>query len=126
VTLAREHYVHVEILVSLVLRIGVVLAFIIVVTSGTLYLIHHPGEVTNFQSFTGDTSDLRSLGSIFRLALALRTDALIQLGLVTLIATPIARVFLSAVGFAIDGDGLYLAISSIVLGVLLYGLSHAI
>ena len=118
--------VNVELVVSVVLRVGVLLAFIIVSTAGAIYLIQHHGDTLAFQQFQGENSDLRTLGSIWRFALGLRTDALIQLGLVVLIVTPIARVLMAAIGFAIDGDRLYLAVSVIVLGFLLFGFFHAV
>ena len=118
--------VNVEVVVSVVLRVGVLLAFIIVSTAGAIYLIQHHGDKLAFQQFDGESSDLRTLASIWRLALGFRTDALIQLGLVVLIATPIARVLMAAIGFAIDGDRLYLAVSVIVLAFLMYGFLHAV
>jgi len=45
-----------------------------------------------------------------------------QLGLLLLIATPIARVISSAVAFAIEGDKMYLLFTLLVLAVLLYSL----
>jgi uncharacterized membrane protein len=53
------------------------------------------------------------------------TTSIIQLGLLLLIATPIARVILAAVGFLFERDRLYFCISLIVLAVLLYSLLHA-
>jgi uncharacterized membrane protein len=50
---------------------------------------------------------------------ALRPVAITQLGLVVLLATPILRVATSVVGFALEGDRLYTAITLAVLGVLL-------
>ena len=47
---------------------------------------------------------------------------LIQAGILLLIATPIARVIVSLVGFALERDGTYVAITAIVLTVLLYSL----
>jgi uncharacterized membrane protein len=121
-----RHTVRVEVLVSLVLRIGVLLALIIVLAGGAMYLRQHYRDFASFQHFNGEDSDLRSLESIWVSALRMRSDAWIQLGLVVLIATPITRVLMSAIGFAIDGDRLYFAVSAIVFGVLMYGLSHAI
>jgi uncharacterized membrane protein len=51
-----------------------------------------------------------------------RGRSLIQLGLLLLIATPIARVVFSIVGFAIERDRMYVAFTLIVLAVLLYSL----
>ena len=120
-----RHNVSVEALISRVLRFGVVLAFVIVCAGAAMYLSQNHGQDVAFQHFAGAGSDLRTIGSIFVLAFHWRSDALIQLGLLVLIATPVARVLMSAIGFAIDGDGLYVIISSIVFVVLMYGLLHA-
>jgi len=48
---------------------------------------------------------------------------LIQFGLLVLIATPVARVAFCAGGFLRQRNGLYVAISSVVLMVLLYSLT---
>jgi uncharacterized membrane protein len=117
--------VSVEALVSQVLRFGVLLAFVIVCLGGAMYLSQHHGQEVAFAHFSGGESDLRTIGSIVVLALHLRSDALIQLGLLVLIATPVARVLMSAIGFAIDRDGLYVLIGTIVFAVLMYGLLHA-
>ena len=55
-------------------------------------------------------------------ALHLSGGAIIQLGLLILIATPVARVAFSAVAFAIERDYLYVWITLFVLAVLLYSL----
>ena len=52
----------------------------------------------------------------------LHGKSIIQFGLLLLIATPIARVMFSVVGFAVERDYLYVALTLIVLGVLLYSL----
>jgi uncharacterized membrane protein len=49
-------------------------------------------------------------------------EAVIQLGVVILIATPIARVLLSLVAFALQRDRTYVVVTLIVLVVLLSGL----
>lgn len=119
-------HVQVENVVSLVLRAGVLISFAIVVVGGAMYLGQHRGEAVSFQDFVGAQSDLKTIPAIVERALRFRSDALIQLGLLVLISTPIARVLMSAVGFGIDGDRLYMTVSSIVLAVLLFGLFHAI
>jgi len=48
--------------------------------------------------------------------------AIIELALLLLIATPVARVAFSAVAFAVEGDYLYVGITLIVLAILLYSL----
>ena len=48
---------------------------------------------------------------------------MIQLGLLVLIATPIARVAFSLVAFALQRDRIYVIVTLIVLAVLLYSLT---
>ena len=62
---------------------------------------------------------------IIRSAWSLRADAIIQLGLLLLIATPIARVALAAVGFYLEKDRVYVAVSLIVFSILLFSIIHA-
>jgi uncharacterized membrane protein len=62
------------------------------------------------------TTDFGDLGS--RLA-TLEPLAIAQLGLLTLLATPVARVATSVVAFASEGDRLYTAITLAVLMILL-------
>jgi len=45
-----------------------------------------------------------------------------MLGLLLLIATPVARVVMCVVGFLFERDKLYVAVSSLVLVILLYSL----
>ncbi len=49
--------------------------------------------------------------------------SVIQLGLLLLIATPIARVAFSVVAFAVQRDRVYVGLSAVVLAVLLWSLS---
>jgi uncharacterized membrane protein len=108
------------------LRVGVLLAVTIVAAGGSLYLIRHHADITLYSRFRGTDSSLRTVGGIWRAAIQLDSDALIQLGLLVLIATPIARVALAAVGFYLEHDRLYVAVSLIVLAILTYSILHAV
>jgi uncharacterized membrane protein len=57
-----------------------------------------------------------------REAAALHSRGMIQLGLLLLVLTPVARVVLSAAGFLLERDWMYLAITLIVMAVLFYSL----
>jgi len=72
--------------------------------------------------FRGEPSDLRRLSGIVRGAIALRGRAIIQLGILLLIATPIARVAFAMFGFAEEKDRTYVLFTGIVLVILLYSL----
>ncbi len=104
------------------LRAGVLLSALIVLFGGAIYLCGMAIPPPNTGVFRGEPSDLRSVGSILRDALALRGRGIIQLGLLVLIATPVARVGFSIFGFAEEHDRMYVVVGSIVLLVLAYSL----
>ncbi|MBV9155052.1 MAG: DUF1634 domain-containing protein, partial [Acidobacteriaceae bacterium] len=64
----------------------------------------------------------RIVSEIIKGAFAVRARSIIQLGILLLIATPIARVAFSLVGFALGRDRTYVVITAIVLTVLLVSL----
>jgi uncharacterized membrane protein len=104
------------------LRVGVILAAAVVLAGGALYLFRHGGERTDLRVFRGEPHDLRSPVLIVEDALGLSSRGIIQLGLLLLVATPVARVLFSAVAFARQRDFLYVLLTLLVLGVLLYSL----
>jgi uncharacterized membrane protein len=112
----------VEVFIANLLRTGVTFAAAVVFTGGVVFLVRHGLNHANYRSFVGEPSELRHLSGIVHAALALRGRGIIQLGLLFLIATPVARVAFSAFAFAIERDWLYVGISSFVLLVLLYSL----
>ncbi|MGA2945710.1 MAG: DUF1634 domain-containing protein [Candidatus Sulfotelmatobacter sp.] len=104
------------------LRAGVLLSAMVVLCGAAVYLVRHGHAPANYRAFQSEPSDLRSVGGILRDAVALRGRGIIQLGLLLLIATPVARVAFSIFGFAEEHDRLYVIVASIVLLVLLYSL----
>lgn len=114
-----------ENIIGQLLRAGVLLAAAVVFAGGVLYLVQHHSQSIQYKSFTPGTENLRTLPGIVQLAGTLDSEGLIQLGLVLLIATPIARVVMAIVGFQLERDYMYVVVSSIVLAVLLYSLMHA-
>lgn len=117
---AEEH--RVELMVGTLLRWGVLLAAAVTAVGGALLLLRQGGTVMDFHRFAGEPGGLASLRGIARGALALDPAAVVQLGVVLLIATPIARVMLTLGAFLHERDRLYTVISAVVLGILLYGL----
>ena len=116
-----EH--RVERALAAVLRTGVMLAAAIVVIGGAVYLSRHGGERPHYGVFRGEPSDLRSLAGIVRDAASGTGRGLIQLGLVALIATPVARVAFSVAAFAVQRDRTYVVVTLAVLGLLLLSLT---
>ncbi len=113
---------NVEVIIANLLRAGVTLAAATVLAGGFVVLARHGFSSANYQVFAGEPTDLRNWKGIIRAALALRGRGIIQLGLLFLIATPVARVAFAAFAFAIERDWLYVSISTFVLIVLLYSL----
>jgi uncharacterized membrane protein len=52
----------------------------------------------------------------------MQSESIVQLGLLLLIATPVARVAFTLVAFVLQRDRTYVVVTSIVLALLLYGL----
>jgi uncharacterized membrane protein len=111
-----------ETIMGRLLQAGVLLASAVVLVGGVLYLKAHAGTLVNYRVFTGEAVNLRYPT---RLLPSLKTGdpaAIIQLGILLLIATPVARVVFAVIGFAVERDRLYVVISLIVLAVLTFGL----
>ena len=100
-----------EQIIGNLLRTGVAVAAAVVAVGGIWYLAaggHAPVDYRNFHPAPGGWQ--------------WSPQGVIQLGLLILIATPVARVVFSLVGFALERDRVYVAITIVVLAVLLYGL----
>ena len=112
----------IELMVSTLLRAGVLLAGLVVLAGGIYYVVRHGGEPVQYQQFHGAPASDRIIGQIIEGALRLRGRSIIQVGILILIATPVARVAFSLVAFAMEKDHRYVVITTIVLAVLLYSL----
>jgi uncharacterized membrane protein len=104
------------------LRAGVILAATVVLIGGAIYLAKYRAEVPSYRAFHGEPGQYRTLSGIWREAITLHGRGLIQLGLLLLIATPIARVLVSVFEFARERDWLYVGVTLFVLVVLVYSL----
>jgi uncharacterized membrane protein len=109
-------------IVGNLLRTGVALSGAVVFLGATVYLFRHGTELPGFHVFRGEPADLRSLRGILHDAAALRGRGIIQLGLLLLIATPVARVAFLIFVFASQRDKLYTAVALTVLAILAYSL----
>ncbi len=112
-----------EELLGHVLRAGVGLSAAVVMIGAGLHLARHAHETPHYSVFLGEPADLRTIRGIVRAASSWDGPAVVQFGLLLLIATPIARVLFSLVGFLRQRDWLYVTITAVVLGLLLYSLT---
>lgn len=113
---------RIENILGNLLRAGVLLSALVVLIGGVIYLLRHGRSPMDFGVFRGEPADLRSVRGIIRDTLALRGRGIIQLGLLLLIATPVARVAFSIFGFAEERDRMYVVFTVIVFSILLYSL----
>jgi uncharacterized membrane protein len=96
-----------------------------VLAGGVLYLTCHHADPVRFHTFVPGGSDMRSVSGIVRAAAHGDSAAIMQVGLLLLILTPIVRVAVAVVGFFLERDRLYTAVSLIVLVILVFSLIHA-
>lgn len=113
---------RIEVILGNLLRSGVMLSAAVVLWGACIYLFRHAHEPADYRIFRGEPSEFRTIPGIVQSVIHGRGGGLIQLGLLLLIATPIARVAFSIVGFALEHDRMYVAFTLIVLAVLLYSL----
>jgi len=104
------------------LQFGVMLAAGVVLLGATLLLVQHGRAPASYAVYHSAPEQLRTIGGIVRGALALDSRAIVQLGLVLLVATPVVRVAFMLIAFVVQRDTIYVAISAVVLALLLYGL----
>ena len=111
-----------EEMIANLLRAGVTLSATVVLIGAIIYLVRHGFSVADYRVFHGEPAELKSVHGIVGDAFRLHGRGMIQLGLLLLIATPVARVTFSVFGFARERDRMYVTFTVIVLIVLLYSL----
>jgi uncharacterized membrane protein len=112
----------VEVIIGNLLRAGVLLSGIIIFAGGILYVIRYGHTPVHYGQFDPNRAELRSVVPVIKGAFRLDARAIIQLGLLLLIATPVARVLFSIVAFAMERDATYVWITIIVLAILMFSL----
>jgi uncharacterized membrane protein len=117
-----HHVTRVQRAVGNLLRAGVLLAAAVVLAGGVLFLVRHGGEVPDYHVFRGEPLNLRSLAGALSLALAERGRGIMLLGVLVLVATPVARVAFTAIAFAVEKDRTYVLVALLVLSLLLKSL----
>lgn len=111
-----------EMVIGRLLQIGVLIAGAVVLAGGVALLVHQGGAIANFSVFAGEPPTLSTLTGVVSGAWHLHPAQVIQLGLILLIATPVARVAFTLVAFWVQRDRFYVGVTALVLALLLYGL----
>ena len=112
-----------EVIISVLLRTGVMIAAAVVLVGGVCFLYNHGREQPEYHVFHGSAGVYRDVSSVIHAAGPSDCPAVIQLGIILLILTPIARVAFSLVGFALERDRTYMALTAVVLLILIYSLA---
>jgi uncharacterized membrane protein len=107
-------------IIAKLLRTGVVLAAALVLAGGLAYVASSGRTVPDYVQFHPEMRGLRALRSLPW------PEALIEIGLLALIATPVARVVFCLAAFALERDRMYLCFTAAVLAVLLYSICTAL
>jgi len=113
---------RVDEIIGTLLRTGVILAAAVVFTGGIFYLARYGSSPPHYAVFQGEPGELSHVFAILRDAVALHPRGIIQLGILLLIATPVARVIFTVFAFVWERDWTYVVITLIVLALLLYSL----
>ena len=113
---------RVERILGTLLQTGVIVSGTVVLIGGILYALRYGRMPVNYQNFDPERASLRSLREAASGALHGDGRAIIECGLLLLIATPVSRVLFSMIAFALEGDRLYVALTMIVFVILLYSL----
>lgn len=104
------------------LQTGVIISGIVVLAGGVLYLLRYGQVPAHYETFDAQRGSMRDVLGVIGNAWHGDGRAIIQCGLLLLIATPVARVLFSMIGFALEKDRLYVVLTLIVLMILLYSL----
>ncbi len=111
-----------ELIISTLLRTGVLSSATVVLLGGVCFLAQHGGDPANYHVFHSVQASFRSVSGILHAAGPSDCRGVIQLGLLLLILTPMARVAFALAGFALERDRVYAGLTAAVLAILVYGL----
>ncbi|MBS0026686.1 DUF1634 domain-containing protein [Chitinophaga sp. 22321] len=113
----------IELFIGQVLRTGVITACSIALVGGILYLAQQgAASVPDYAAFKGEGAEYTSFGGIFRGVASGSATEIIQLGVLVMLATPLLRIFFSGIAFAMERDKLYVMITTLVLGIILFSM----
>lgn len=105
-----------EVIISFILRAGVVVSGVIIAFGSVLYFIEAARQPNGPHA---PPHELATIGGILHDLLTGDPLAIIMLGLILLLLTPVLRVIVSIGAFALERDWRYVAITSLVLIILI-------
>jgi uncharacterized membrane protein len=118
-----RHIANVEIVISTLLRVGVIVSLAIVVAGLVLSFAHHREYWSSPSMLKQITTPGRivphSIGDVVKGLGQLKGEAVIAMGLLLLIATPVLRVAVSIAVFLIERDWIFVVVTVLVLAMLI-------
>lgn len=115
----RDRIREVEIWISNLLRTGVLLSLLLLVSGTVLSFVHHPSYLRGGMDLAHLTRPgaafPHNLPDLWQSLLAYRGRGVVTLGLLVLIATPVMRVAVSILAFRHDRDRPFVLITTVVL-----------
>lgn len=110
-----------ELLISHLLRYGVLASLMLVVCGMVLSFLHHPdyfSSVEALQRLTAEGHRPHQLSEVMAGVMATRGQAIAMVGLLVMMAIPVARVALSLLIFRQQRDRVFVVVTSVVLTLL--------
>lgn len=123
----EKHYFadkDIQVLLGTLLRVGVVASMLVVFIGGIIYLAMYGSDRVDYETFDPLKTPYSSILMIFHGLRDWDGKAIIQLGTLLLIFTPVTRIVFSIFSFLIEKDYLYVLIGLFVLGIILISLSN--
>ena len=108
------------------LQAGVAVSGLMMLLGAAVYFAHHWSAAPAYSKFQPVPASQRTIGAALSEALGGKGRGFIQIAVLLMIATPVARVVFAAYGFFRQRDWLYTAISLIVLSLLIFGLTSSV
>lgn len=111
------------------LRYGVWISLSVAFIGGIVYLMHHGNEIEDYSVFKeNDRNIFEVFANVYNGVINGKGEFIIFFGVILLFLTPVFRVLLSLFSFLLEKDYLYVAITSIVIGIIIlsisFGFSH--
>lgn len=107
-----------ELAIGVLLRVGVLLAATVVIAGSAMYLADHHGAHVSYRHFAAHPISVRRPAEMT----GPTSLAVLDIGILLLVAVPIVRVGFALVAFAWERDWLYTAVSALILAVLVWGM----
>lgn len=117
---------EIDVRMGKLLQWGVVIASAFMLAGAAIFLTRNGGSTEDYRKFHPGNPELEHWRGILSLARKGDGNGVMQLAVLLMVATPIARVLFAAYAFLRIHDWLYMAISTLVLGILIFSIVRAI